>query len=215
MFERDLDLVAASIRQVLAEQGVPDPGEVKWQPTPFTGDWGQGTNVAFQAAAAEARAGKKVNVPARAQELAKLVAATVTLPTGFTRIAADKAYLNVYFDRASYAARVAAAAIDEGVDFGRGAPKTERVMVEYAQPNTHHSISFGHGRTTILGEALARIVQFAGFDTVRASYPGDVGLSVITVVWAYDKFYRGQEPAGVHERGQWLLKVYVEATAML
>jgi len=56
MFERDLDLVAASIRQVLAEQGVPDPGEVKWQPTPFTGDWGQGTNVAFQAAAAEARA---------------------------------------------------------------------------------------------------------------------------------------------------------------
>jgi arginyl-tRNA synthetase len=88
-------------------------------------------------------------------------------------------------------------------------------MVEYAQPNTHHSISFGQARTTVLGEALVRIVQFAGFDTIRASYPGDVGLSVMTVVWAYGKFYRGQEPAGVHERGQWLLKIYVEATALL
>jgi arginyl-tRNA synthetase len=215
MFERDLDLVAASLRQALAEKDLPDPGEVKWQPTPFTGDWGQGTNIAFQAAAAEARSGKKVNVPARAQELAKELAAAVTLPPGFTRIVADKAYLNVYFDRASYAARVVEAALDQAADFGRGAPKTERVMVEYAQPNTHHSFSFGHARTTVLGESLARIVQFAGFDTVRASYPGDVGLSVMTVVWAYHKFYQGQEPAGVHERGQWLLKIYVEATALL
>ena len=64
-------------------------------------------------------------------------------------------------------------------------------------------------------KSLARIVEFAGFETIRASYPGDIGLGVITVVWAYDKFYRGQEPQGVHERGQWLLKLYVEATALL
>ncbi|MGA7193335.1 MAG: arginine--tRNA ligase, partial [Anaerolineales bacterium] len=100
-------------------------------------------------------------------------------------------------------------------DFGRGAPKSERVMVEYAQPNTHHSFHIGHYRNTILGEALARIVQFAGFDTIRASYPGDIGLGVITILWAYDKFYKGQEPQGIHERGQWLLKIYAEATAML
>jgi arginyl-tRNA synthetase len=34
-------------------------------------------------------------------------------------------------------------------------------------------------------------------------------------MWIYDKLYKGQEPAGVHERGQWLAKLYVEATAML
>ena len=215
MFERDLELIAEPIRHALAELGVPDPGEVKWQPTPFTGDWGQGTNICFQAAAAEARTGKKVNVPARAQELAKVVAATVELPPGFARIVADRAYSNVFFDRASYAGREVTAAIEGAQDFGRGQAKGERVMVEYAQPNTHHSFSFGHARTTVLGESLARIVQFAGFDTVRASYPGDVGLSVMTVVWVYDKFYRGQEPSGVHERGQWLLKIYVEATALL
>ncbi len=88
-------------------------------------------------------------------------------------------------------------------------------MVEYAQPNTHHSFHIGHARNTILGEVLARLVEFAGYETIRASYPGDLGLGVITVMWIYEKFYKGQEPEGVHERGQWLAKLYVEATAML
>ncbi len=215
MFERDLAGVGEQMTQVLAGLGIPSVGEVKWQPTPFAGEWGQGTNLAFLAAAAEAKSGKKVNVPARAQELARLLAETVKLPEGFGRIIADKAYVNLYFDTASYAGRVVAAAIDQGADFGRGAPKAERVMVEYAQPNTHHSFHIGHARNAILGEALARIAAFAGFQTIRASYPGDIGLGVITVMWAYDKFYRGQEPAGLHERGQWLLKIYAEATARL
>ncbi len=34
-------------------------------------------------------------------------------------------------------------------------------------------------------------------------------------MWIYEKFYKGQEPEGVHERGQWLAKLYVEATALL
>jgi arginyl-tRNA synthetase len=66
-----------------------------------------------------------------------------------------------------------------------------------------------------LGETLARIVQFAGFDTIRAAYPGDIGLGVITILWAYQKFHQGREPNGVHERGQWLLKIYIEATKLL
>ncbi|MCC7361348.1 MAG: arginine--tRNA ligase [Anaerolineales bacterium] len=215
MFEQDLAVIGDRITAALAAQGVPPAGEVRWQPIPFAGEWGQGTNICFQAAAAEARAGKKVNVPARAQELARLVAEQAELPAGFARLAADKAYVNAYFDTASFAGRVAAAAIGEGAQFGHGAPQTERVMVEYAQPNTHHSFHIGHARNALLGESLARIMAFAGYPTVRASYPGDIGLGVITVMWAYDKFYRGQEPAGLHERGQWLLKIYAEATARL
>lgn len=215
MFESDLAHINQQIAAALNDLGVPDPGEMRWQPVPFAGEWGLGSNVAFQAAAAEARSGKKVAVPVRAQELARLLAERIHPPAGFARVAADKAYLNVYFHTPTYAARVAGAAIEGGADFGRGPSKAERVMVEYAQPNTHHSFSIGHARNALLGEALARIVEFAGFDTVRAAYPGDIGLGVITVVWAYDKFYKGQEPAGVHERGQWLLKIYVEATAKL
>ncbi len=88
-------------------------------------------------------------------------------------------------------------------------------MVEYAQPNTHHSFHIGHARNAVLGESLARLVEFAGFETIRASYPGDIGLGVITCMWAYQKFYSGQEPDGVHERGQWLAGIYHEASTLV
>jgi arginyl-tRNA synthetase len=217
MFTRDLTALGQTLTAILAEFGVPAPGDAKWQPTPFAGQWGMGTNLCFQAAAEEAKSGKKVNVPARAQELARLVAERLrgNLPPGLARLEADKAYLNVYFDTATYTARVVNTAIEAGDNFGRGEPKPERVMVEYAQPNTHHSFHIGHARNAMLGEALARLVEFAGFPTIRASYPGDIGLGVITVLWGYQKFYAGQEPEGIHERGQWLLKIYTEATAKL
>ncbi len=215
MFDHELEAIGKTIAAALGELGLPGAGEVKWQPTPFAGQWGIGTSICFQAAAAEARAGKKINVQARAQELAQIVAGKIGAQAGFTRVVADKAYLNLYFDTSVFASRVVEAAVSGGADFGRGAAQGERVMVEYAQPNTHHSFHIGHARNAILGEALARLVEFAGFDTVRASYPGDMGLTVITCVWAYAKFYKGQEPAGVHERGRWIAKVYHEAHKLI
>jgi arginyl-tRNA synthetase len=189
---------------------------LKWTAIPFSGEWGMATSF-FQTAADEARAGKgnKIPVPQRAQEIAEQVKAEVGGVEGISHAEAVKGYLNVYFKTSDYARRVVDEVLASKTDFGRGAPKGERIMVEYAQPNTHHSFHIGHYRNTVLGEVLARLVEFAGFETIRASYPGDLGLGVVTVMWIYNKFYNGQEPEGVHERGQWLAKLYVEATALL
>jgi len=213
MFEKEQQAIAAKVRVYCAQNDIP-LAELKWQPIPFSGEWGISTSF-FATAALEARSGKKIIVPQRAQEIAEQVKGQIGSVAGISHIEAVKGYLNLYFLTSEYARRVVDEVLASGPDFGRGAPKNERVMVEYAQPNTHHSFHIGHYRNTILGEALARLVEFAGFDTIRASYPGDIGLGVITILWAYDKFYKGQEPSGIHERGQWLLKIYAEATAML
>ncbi len=213
MFERDLAAIGSRISTLLSELGAPDAGEIKWQPTPFAGHWGMGTNVCFQAAAAEARSGKKVNVPARAQELARLVAEQITPPPGFARIVADKAFVNAYFDSAAFAGRLIGATLNEGQDFGRGAPQGERVMVEYSQPNTHKAFHVGHLRNVILGAAMSNILEFAGFDTVRANYIGDIGLHVIKWLWCYLKFHAGQEPEA--DRTRWMGDVYAEADRLV
>src|SRR5512138_3128986 len=215
MFQKEQQLIEEKIKAYSAANEIP-LAELKWQAIPFSGEWGVSTSF-FQTAANEARAGKgkKVPVPQRAQEIAEQVKAEIGSVPGVSRAEAVKGYLNLYFTTSEYARRVADEVLTSGENFGRGAPKDERIMVEYAQPNTHHSFHIGHVRTTLLGESLARIVEFAGFDTIRATYPGDIGLSVITVVWAYDKFYKGQEPEGIHERGQWLAKIYTEAVALL
>jgi len=133
----------------------------------------------------------------------------------FSYSEAKRGHLNLLISSRRFAKRVVDTVINQGSDFGRGEPKSERVMVEYAQPNTLHSFHIGHARNAILGETLARLLEFAGFETIRATYPGDIGLGVITILWAYQKFYLGKEPTGVHERGQWLLRIYAEATDLL
>jgi len=215
VFESERRAIEAQILQALESAGAPVPGPIAFAPIPYAGRWGLGSPVCFQAAASEARSGRVGPIPARAAELAAVIAPLVQPPTGVSRIEADRGYLNIYFETAVFAGRVVAEVALAGIRYGSGPPRGERVMVEYAQPNTHHSIHVGHARTAILGESLARIVEFAGFDTVRASYPGDIGLGVITCVWAYQKFYSGQEPQGVHERGRWLAAIYAEATALL
>lgn len=215
MFEKEQISIAEKINAYLTTSDIPQV-ELKWMPIPFSGEWGISTSF-FAVAAAEAKAGKSKGtpVPARAQEIAAAVLAALGEQPGISHSEAVKGYLNLYFSTAEYARRVVETVLADGQKFGAGHPKNERVMVEYAQPNTHHSFHIGHYRNTILGESLARIVQFAGFETIRASYPGDLGLGVITVLWAYDKFYKGQEPGDIHERGQWLLKIYAEATNLL
>jgi arginyl-tRNA synthetase len=215
MFEKEQQAIETRIKAFCAANEIP-LGELKWMPIPFSGEWGISTSF-FATAAAEAKTGKSkgLPVPARAQEIAEAVKNSLGAQPGISRGEAVKGYLNLYFSTAEYARRVVDTAIANGTRFGAGHPKNERVMVEYAQPNTHHSFHIGHYRNTILGESLARIVEFAGFDTIRASYPGDLGLGVITVLWAYDKFYKGKEPSDIHERGQWMLKIYAEATNLL
>jgi arginyl-tRNA synthetase len=215
MFETEQQKIEEKIKAHCAANDIP-LAALKWTAIPFSGEWGIATSF-FQTAADEARAGKgkKLPVPQRAQEIAEQVKAEIGSVDGISRVDAVKGYLNLYFTTSEYAHRVVDEVLASRADFGRGQAKNERVMVEYAQPNTHHSFHIGHARNTILGEVLARLVEFAGFDTIRATYPGDMGLSVITVVWAYEKFYKGQEPEGIHERGRWLLKIYAEATAKL
>jgi len=218
MFEAEQIAIETHIRQYADGHSLPIPGEILWKPIPFSGVWGISCSF-FQLAAQEARLAAadlpRPAVPLRAQEIALGVAETLGQPAGFSRVEAVSGYLNLYFDPGEYTRRVVETVLEQGGDFGRGRSRHERVMVEYAQPNTHHSFHIGHFRNAILGEALARLVSFAGYPTIRASYPGDIGLGVITVLWAYEKFYKGQEPAGIHERGQWLLKIYAEATNLL
>lgn len=219
MFDSEKSEVESQVFAYCQEHHLPHPGPLQWVPIPFTGGWGISTSF-FQLAAMEARqqprsSSPDTSVPQRAEEIAAGIAGYIRLPDDFSQVEARRGYLNLYFSSGKFTRRVVDAVLAQGLDFGRGAAKGERVMVEYAQPNTHHSFHIGHARNAILGETLARLLEFAGFETIRATYPGDIGLGVITILWAYQKFYLGQEPSGIHERGQWLLRIYAEATELL
>ncbi len=66
MFEGEQQAVEGQIRSYCAEQQLPKPDSIQWSPIPFSGEWGISTSF-FQLAAQEARSGKAVIVPQRAQ----------------------------------------------------------------------------------------------------------------------------------------------------
>jgi len=54
-----------------------------------------------------------------------------------------------------------------------GSPQT--VIVEYSSPNIAKEMHVGHLRTTIVGDAIARVLDFAGHHVIRDNHVGDWG----------------------------------------
>lgn len=213
MFQQEQQTIEAKIQAFCAENDIP-LAEMKWGAIPFNGEWGISTSF-FQLAANESRSGKGkgLPVPQRAVEMAEQAKGYIGSTPGISRIEAVKGYLNLYFSTAEYASRVVNGVLDAGDRFGAGAPKGERVMVEFSQPNTHKAFHVGHLRSAILGDAISRIEAFAGYDVVRANYPGDMGLHVIKWLWNYRKNHSEQEPEA--DITQWMGRVYADASRRL
>ena len=211
MFEAEQRQIEEKIKAFCAANGLPD-AVIQWKWIPFSGHWGLSTAF-FQLAAQEARQGKKINVNQRANELASQIAEVLGSLAGFEKIEAVNGYLNLYFDPALYSRRVIDSAIQQGQDFGRGVDRGEQVMVEFSQPNTHKAFHVGHLRSAILGDGLSRLLAFAGFDVIRANYPGDIGLHVIKWLWCYSKFHAGQKPE--KDITRWMGSIYAEASRRL
>src|SRR3984885_1085239 len=49
------------------------------------------------------------------------------------------------------------------------------VVVEYSSPNVAKEMHVGHLRTTIVGDAIARVLEFAGHHVIRDNHVGDWG----------------------------------------
>jgi len=142
-------------------------------------------------------------------QIAKDIAENIKLPEGIERAETSGGYINFFFDRIYFSKKTVEIIIGEGNLYGKGEKKKEKVMVEYSQPNTHKSFHIGHLRNVCLGDALANIMEFSGYDTVRANYIGDVGAHVAKCLWGYMKFYDGVVPD--HNKGDFLGKVYSES----
>lgn len=66
--------------------------------------------------------------------------------------------------------------MEEDERLGVASPaKPLRIIVEYSSPNTAKEMHVGHLRSTIIGESLARLLEFLGHDVLRLNHIGDWG----------------------------------------
>jgi arginyl-tRNA synthetase len=67
------------------------------------------------------------------------------------------------------------AIVREGERYGGGEPTGERVQVEFVSANPTGPLTIGHARNAAIGDALARVLAFAGHDVEREYYFNDAG----------------------------------------
>jgi len=62
-----------------------------------------------------------------------------------------------------------------GPDFGRLEPSGKRLQVEYVSVNPTGPLTIGHARNAAIGDSLARLLDFTGWDVEREYYFNDAG----------------------------------------
>ncbi len=93
-------------------------------------------------------------------------------------------YVNFRLHLPSLMQRVVAEAATQGEAFGQNdSRKSETILFEYANPNTHKEIHVGHLRNFILGASLVRILRRSGANVIPVSYINDIGTHVAKCLW--------------------------------
>ena len=107
---------------------------------------------------------------------------------------AGPGFLNLRLAPSNWQA-IAKTVLSEGTAFGRGSlGQGKKVNVEYVSANPTGPLHVGHTRGAVFGDALASLLDFAGFDVTREYYINDGGAQVD--VLARSVYLRYQEAHG-------------------
>lgn len=144
------------------------------------------------------------------REIASEIAAEIS---GFETEVAGPGFLNFISPDEYYLAKLG----DFGRDFTKNISCSEyngqKVICEFSDPNPFKVLHVGHLYTSIVGDSISRLVEFAGGEVVRANFGGDVGLHVAKTLYALKKqgFLETKSPS---EAADLLAKCYVEGTKL-
>ena len=97
---------------------------------------------------------------------------------------AGAGFINFTISRDALAAQTSELLRDERLGVAKAdAPK--RIVIDFGSPNVAKPMHVGHIRSTVLGDALARIAQFLGHDVIRDNHIGDWGTQFGMVIWGW------------------------------
>lgn len=103
----------------------------------------------------------------------------------FERAEAANGFVSLYFSPAFYAE--ALAEFKEGYAKSN-AGKKRKLVIDYSSPNVGKPLHVGHIRSTILGDAFARLRTHSGWSVTRSNYLCEAGTQVAMLMVALEEF---------------------------
>ena len=108
---------------------------------------------------------------------------------GVSKIEVVGGYLNLFADKAGFAAQTVNTILEKKDRFGgsdEGKGKT--CVLDYSSPNVAKPFHIGHLGTTVIGHSLKKLHEFCGWTCVGINYLGDWGTQFGKMITAYRKW---------------------------
>lgn len=132
----------------------------------------------------------------------------------FAEVKAAGPYLNFYINPEYLANRVVNGIKKNKKDYGSNQlGKKSRIMIEFSNGNTHKEYHVGHLRNISYGDAVTRLLDANGYESIPVSYINDFGIFTAKTLWNWEqnKEYETSSEA----KGYLLGKCYSEASQKL
>ena len=167
-------VLAKKLSDALAAAGLPAAGELTLASDPRFGDYQ--TNAALIL-------GKQRNENPRVLA-EKIVAHFVTDDLCEPPAVAGAGFINFTLRPAAVAEKTMEVLRDDRLGVAE-AKSTQRIVIDFGSPNVAKPMHVGHIRSTVLGDALARIAQFLGHEVIRDNHIGDWGTQFGMVIYGW------------------------------
>ena len=138
-------------------------------------------------------------------EIAKEIANKIKPSRSFEKIEATGPYVNFFFSQEAFRSILQQILKDKEC-FGSGKKLPGKTIIEFPSVNPNKPWHIGHLRNAILGDSVARILEFSGTEVERLDYIDDLGLQVAQSLWGF--LHLGHKPHGKFDL--WLGTQYVE-----
>jgi arginyl-tRNA synthetase len=124
---------------------------------------------------------------------------------------AGPGFINFTLRPEAIAARIAELLADERLGVERAVPQ-HRIVIDFGSPNVAKPMHVGHIRSTVIGDALARVASFLGHEVIRDNHIGDWGTQFGMVIYGWKNLLdrAGLERDPIAE----LVRIYKETNAL-
>ena len=95
-------------------------------------------------------------------------------------------YVNFHVGERYFVDTLDASATD--VEYGSLPDRDTSVVVEHTSANPTGPVHVGRARNPIVGDAVANLLEYAGYDVDRHYYVNDAGRQMAVFTWAYERF---------------------------
>ncbi|GGM33763.1 arginine--tRNA ligase [Haloarcula argentinensis] len=101
-------------------------------------------------------------------------------------------------------------------EFGQLPDRDTSVVVEHTSANPTGPVHVGRARNPIIGDAVARVLDYAGYDVDRHYYVNDAGRQIAVFTWAYETFDEDDLPEPERESPEYeMVRYYRKGNTVL